>query len=220
MAFTIPIQSWALPTARENISSQTHQNNIHYPRNPEDIYEALKILQHLLPSELVLEILEHAQYWVLSRVSISKEVSYAERDCHNKPRYLVSNPIQGEQARVREIRFDISSHDQGWSSFSKDHGTFRNSWTWFDLGIEWALDRETIPQYKDIRMATNLHASSQTNRHRIVYRNDQDLPLLSLLRNGDSVSIIPRARFPGWTNYVESASIEIYTDHTGTSARR
>lgn len=202
-------------TARELLSGSTRQNHVHYPRDQEDFYEVLNILRQRLPSELVLEVLGYAQYWVPSHVSISKEVVYREDDCRDRPLYLISDPIQGERARVGEIRVEISSHDQGWSSYPEDRGTLRNSWTWFDLGIERSPDREKIPDCRKI--ATNLHATSKTNRHRIVFRTDEDLPGMSLLRSGDCISIIPRALFPGWSNHVESASIEIYTDYTGGS---
>jgi hypothetical protein len=107
---------------------------------------------------------------------------------------------------------EIRSHDQGWSSFSEDHGTYRNSWTWFDLGIERAPGQEDVCRDLDVRLATNMHASRISQNHQVVYRAEDDLPWMQSLQAGDRVSIIPRALFPGWQNFVEKASIEIYTD--------
>ncbi|CEJ60273.1 hypothetical protein PMG11_08853 [Penicillium brasilianum] len=107
---------------------------------------------------------------------------------------------------------EIRSHDQGWSSYSEDHGTYRNSWTWFDLGFERTPGREDVCEDLDVRLATNLHASGIAQNHQVVYRAEDDLPWMRSLQAGDRVSIIPRALFPGWQNFVERASIEIYTD--------
>lgn len=187
-------------------------STVYYPRDSEDAFEALRVLQRKLPAELVLHILHHAQYWVRSHVSREQALSYGESDCRSRTPYLISDPIQGGRYPVREIRMEIRSHDQGWSSYSEDHGTYRNSWTWFDLGIERAPGREDVCGDLDVRLATNLHASGIAQNHRVVYRAEDDLPWMRSLQAGDRVSIIPRALFPGWQNFVERASIEIYTD--------
>lgn len=113
---------------------------------------------------------------------------------------------------------EIWSHDQGWSSCSEDHGTYRNSWTWFDLRIERAPEREDVSEDLAVRLATNMHASRVTQNHQVVYRAEDDLPWMRSLQAGDQVSIIPRALFPGWQNFVEKASIETYTDPLVTQA--
>ncbi|KAJ5381590.1 uncharacterized protein N7496_004018 [Penicillium cataractarum] len=187
-------------------------STIHYPRDSEDAFEALQVLKRKLPAELVLEILHYAEYWVHSQVSREQALSYGENDCRNRTPYLISDPIQGGRSPVREIRMEIWSHDQGWSSYSEDHGTYRNSWTWFDLGIERAIEREDVSEDLGVRLATNMHASRVTQNHQLVYRAEDDLPWMQSLQAEDRVSIIPRALFPGWQNFVEKASIEIYTD--------
>jgi hypothetical protein len=188
-------------------------SSIHYPRDAEDAYEALQILKKKLPAELVLQILDYAQYWVLSEVSKDRVLSYLERDCRDRTPYLISEPIQGGgRSPVREIHFEIWSHDQGWSNFTEDHGTYRNSWTWFDLGIERAPGREGVSGCSDVRLATNMHASRVTQERQVVFRAEDDLPWMRSLQAGDRISIIPRALYPGWQNFVEKARISIYTD--------
>ncbi|KAE8138956.1 hypothetical protein BDV38DRAFT_243329 [Aspergillus pseudotamarii] len=187
------------------------EKHIYYPRHSGDTTSVFNILRRRLPSEFVLEVLEHAGYWLLSRISRADEMQYEERDCHGQPPYLTSAPIQGERYPVKKIRITIWSHDQGWSSYPQDHGTFNNSWTWFDLGITRAAGREDISKDANLRLATNVHASKKTMCHEITYHRDQNLRWVQNLEPGDSISIIPRALFPGWRNFVEKASIEIYT---------
>lgn len=187
-------------------------SSIHYPRHSEDGLQALRILQKKLPAELALQILDYAQYWVLSQVSSDRTARYTESDCRDRAPYLVSDPIQGGRSPVREIRIEIWSHDQGWSSYTEDHGTYRNSWTWFELGIIRAPGREGVSEDLDVRLATNMHASRVTQHHQLVYRAEDDLPWMRSLQAGDQISIIPRALYPGWQNFVEKAFIEMYAD--------
>ncbi|KAJ5825638.1 hypothetical protein N7474_002776 [Penicillium riverlandense] len=218
-----------------SISNPTNNNQLYYPRNPSDALSALTILSQKLPTEISLQILEHAKYWVANRVSRTEQVTYTQHDPASHDPYLRSLPIEGTRFPVREIRIQIQSHDQGWSSYPKDRGTLRNSWTWFELGVEHASDREAETgvsserdRIKDRRLVTNVHASKSARENVVIYRagveNEQDddsgvgdglsvreLGELARLQAGDCVSIIPRARFAGWTNFVCSASIEIYT---------
>ena len=39
-------------------------------------------------------------------------------------------------ATCRKIVFTIRSHDQGWGGSAADKGTYRGSFTWFDVGLE------------------------------------------------------------------------------------
>jgi hypothetical protein len=166
-------------------------------------------LRQVLPSELVLEIFEYAQYWLRSADYREDRISYGNDSYRDRTPYVRSAPIQG--GRLEEIRIDIWSHDQGWSSFPEDSGTYRNSWTWFELGIERPEGREEIPEDESFRLATNVHAQRQTKHHQVVFKRDQNVPWFEALQAGDVISIIPLARYPGWTNTVDKASIRIYT---------
>lgn len=112
---------------------------------------------------------------------------------------------------VKKIGVTIWSHDQGWISYPQEHSSFNNSWTWFDLKITRPAGRDDISKDANLRLETNVHASEDTMCHEIIYRSDQDLRLVQNLEPGDKISIIPRALFPGWTNFVENACIDIYT---------
>ncbi|KAJ5372961.1 hypothetical protein N7517_004967 [Penicillium concentricum] len=198
-------------SVQNGVSASDEKYSTYYPRNSADAVESFNILRQKLPSELVLEILEFAEYWVISAVYREDSMDYTENDCRDRTPYLTSEPIQGERFPVQEIRINIWSHDQGWSSYREDHGSFRNSWTWFDLDIERPSGRDDISKNEDLRLATNVHAKREATCHRITYQRDQELRWMQNLQAGDRISIIPRARFPGWRNTVQKASIEIYT---------
>ena len=192
-------------------ASAFDHGGIHYPRHSEDATTVLNILGQWLPPEIGLQILDHAEYWILSRVCRQEEVIYDEDDCFDAEPYLTSAPIQGDRFPVRKIRLNIWSHDQGWSSFPDEHGTFKNSWTWFELAIERPPGRDEIFTDKEARVATNLHGIDETMRHQIIIRNDHESRWMQVLQAGDRVSLVPRALYPGWENFVEAATIEIYT---------
>lgn len=191
----------------DSVEYYSPDHKVYYPRNLEDALNTFNILRHRLPSELVLEVLEYAQYWVQSRVERDESISCTESDRARS--YLASKPIQ--DGRLEEIRIDIWSHDQGWSSYRQDHGTLRNSWTWCELGIERPEGREAISEVVGMEIATNVHARSEARHHQIIYRRYQNLQWVQKLQAGDIIRILPKARFPGWENTVEKASIEIYT---------
>lgn len=192
----------------EEVVSDQPSAEVYYPRDSTDATEVFDTLRQWLPSELALEILEQAGYWLRARVTRGDSTSYTEGNCHDRPPYLTSEPIQ-EHAPVREIRISIHSHDQGWSDHHEDHGTFRNSWTWFDLRVNRPQGDE-VSDDEIVRLATNPHARSEPFHHELLYRGDRDDWVLRL-QPGDLLCIVPRARFPGWRNYVEGASMEIYT---------
>jgi len=48
--------------------------------------------------------------------------------------YLTSEPIPSGK-RLKKVVVTVVSKDQGWSSFPDDHGTYRGSWTWFELSV-------------------------------------------------------------------------------------
>ena len=181
---------------------------VYYPRDSTDATLVFDTLRQWLPSELALQILEQARYWLQARIARKDSVSYDEADCHDRIPYLTSEPVQGDRFPVREIQLSIHSHDQGWSDHYEDHGTFQNSWTWFDLGIRRSDGGDASDEI--IRLATNAHARWETFHHELLYRSDRDSWVRGL-QPGDQLRIIPRARFPGWENFVEGASIVIYT---------
>lgn len=192
---------------------------LHYPSEPRDIFEAFSILQHCgngkIPRRIILEILNFAEYWLLSRVTRKGEVRLIERDSAKRLPYLTSKPIPKTSPSVQRVTFVVWSHDQGWSSYKVSHGTFENSWTWFEADIEKSPRASNIVSHgPEKRLLTNVHASRQYRRREVSYTCLGSLKhrkWLEGLYPGDKISIIPMAWFPGWTNYVREASIEVHT---------
>lgn len=118
-----------------------------------DVCHARALLKSLsLPTELVLQILDYAQYWPVHEFSgsISRQLRAETR--HFRPcvanlcfeTAIFDNVIcadirsSGERCRVKSIEFDIVSRDQGWTS-ENTQGTFdTTSWT------EVSIMRDTI----------------------------------------------------------------------------
>lgn len=192
-------------------SASAELQPIYWPQQPRDIFEVFWMLQRCgrepLPRPVVLRILDLARYWLLSRASREDPVSLVEEDCQERHPYLTSEPIRGgHTSPVREIKFVVWSHDQGFSSYPEFHGTFENSWTWFDLGIERPVGREPIILHDDKErcLTSNIHASSKFRRHQIIYRqtgSNQKGRWIENLQAGDRVSILGIQ--PGETTYEE-----------------
>ena len=137
----------------------------------------------------------------------------------------------------RKVIITFCAKDQGWSSFPQHHRTFENSWTWFDLLIEdgttkkeeahdyddeegaqgveaeQKADHEPSPREPCIRkqlLQANRHAGEETERYEISM--DKGQGILQTLKVGDRIALVACARYSGWTNYVEKASMEIWEE--------
>jgi len=130
-----------------------------------DIYHVAFLLQQKLPPELVPQIMEQAEFWLKSSVSIDQGMEISDvrmisrRDEYLCPgvTYLSTLPIgehPGEEQNgialvgktpVRKVVFTTVSQDQGWSNFPDDHGTDRGCWTWFEAVVR----DPTQPVYQD-----------------------------------------------------------------------
>ncbi|KAJ5094728.1 hypothetical protein N7456_010589 [Penicillium angulare] len=191
----------------------------HYPRNSEDALAALNILKKWLPSELGLNILDHAEYWLLSRVYREDTLTYTSATGRDRIPYLESKPIQGSHFPVKKIVIDIWSHDQEFNYyFESGTDNYEDSPTWFEIGIQRPSGREDILRDLDAKIVDNVHGSAKTRHHRIVYCGLGGQPggaSVRWMRNleaEDRVTVIPQARFLGWKNFVEAAAIGVYTD--------
>ncbi|KAJ5733733.1 hypothetical protein N7493_002519 [Penicillium malachiteum] len=180
-----------------------------YNPNENDVFETYFVLRKcfngLLPGHLIRGILELAQYWSVSYDLREDEIAVMEKDCQWDTPYLVSSPVCGN---VKEIRIIVWSHDQGFSSFPQRHGTFEDSWTWFQLGLEKLSGETRILQDP---LIINVHASWNLRRSKVVYsaKSPTRPDWIDDLKSGDRLSIIPKAQYPAWKNYVYEASIEV-----------
>ncbi|KDQ58106.1 hypothetical protein JAAARDRAFT_193566 [Jaapia argillacea MUCL 33604] len=161
--------------------------------SPRDIQRTRFTLLRLLPIELVDPILHEAQYYSVLHASDPTETSLSG----TTNRVLRSPPIHKP---VKKIVIKVEAHDQGWSSYPEDQGTYRGSWTWFEAGIEGGEKRWGV--------ARNLHAESDWQNHEVVW--DEEHELVKNLREGDSVAVYAAARYPGWMNTFKNVEIEVF----------
>jgi hypothetical protein len=114
--------------------------------------------------------------------------------------YVVSRPIP-EGKTLRKVVITVVSKDQGWSSFPSDHGTYRGSWTWFELSIGSSKDSEEKWRGEVVR---NLHARDSFKKHTIEISDGE---LYEKAKSGDVLTVWALARYPGWRNTVKKVKI-------------
>jgi ankyrin repeat protein len=187
-------------------------------RNP---FHVLFLLQQLLrysTPELLHRIMHLAEYWKVSSRTRTATVEIQNSSLS----YIASYPITGCRRRpVEKIVFTIRSHDQGWSGWPGDHGTYRNTWTWFQTRV--SKRRQPLIQSESWCIAKNLHARDYDQTHVVTWtaslteeeerdgRKRKSRDWVRHLEIGDVVSIVACAQYGGWVNHVKSATIDIYT---------
>ncbi|KAI9704650.1 MAG: hypothetical protein M1820_005398 [Bogoriella megaspora] len=199
------------------------------PYSPEAPADVLRIANDLhrdtkLPKELIRMILEHAEVWIQSTVQRGEQILV--NDYHGDVVYLQSQPILG---KVRRIVFTITSHDQGWSSYPHDFGTYNGSWTWFSA---WRLPAGgAVAKIQGPEILRNVHARAESTQHKVRWPKPREQEMegyhwhpgegpdsetvqrdwLNNLKDGDRVLIVAKAKYPGWTNYAVRAHMTIFT---------
>lgn len=142
---------------------------------------------------------------------------------------LRTPPLTAQSAKLlQKIIFTIRSHDQGWSSYPENHGTFDNSWTWFDAAVMSpnAEDEESVheecddaiiraedldsPNVRRHRIQVNKHAVRQAEEYSIIMYPGQEI--LDGLKAGDQILLVACAQYSGWVNTIEDAKMEVWED--------
>ncbi|TEA10988.1 hypothetical protein C8034_v007957 [Colletotrichum sidae] len=140
----------------------------------------------------------------------------AQYDQHRNPdeAYLTFTIPQCQ--RVRHITFDISSHDQGWSNYRHQWGTYEDSHTWFEVGVVPTEGGNGSPADATRHVIQrNVHARRQTTNH-IVSWDDETASTevsewMKALKPGTTVGVFARALYPGWVNHVERVAVRLET---------
>lgn len=170
-----------------------------------------------LPPELIFQIFALPSRWVLvysNSLSGPTSVGSGEGE-----RVIVGTPRLNDESisLARKIVFTFTSKDQGWSSFPQDRGTLRNSWTWFEVGIirdgqKFAPGQgeDGSPSESVYSLRRNKHAWPEWEKYCIEF--DAGNQLYADLQDGDAVVLWAKASFPGWTNNVREATVEIWCE--------
>ncbi|CDO76437.1 hypothetical protein BN946_scf184781.g14 [Trametes cinnabarina] len=112
---------------------------------PADLRAVRALLaQRGLPAELVLQIIDGAEYYPVVRASLrgpstlnaQQGCAKSGGSCAARCRLLsppLPGPEPGETWRVRKVVWEIESRDQGWGGESP--GTFRGAYSWYEACI-------------------------------------------------------------------------------------
>jgi len=114
--------------------------------------------------------------------------------------YVVSRPIP-EGKTLREVVITVVSKDQGWSNYLEDYGTYRNSWTWFDLSV--GPPTKGSEKWRGL-VVRNLHAHHSFKEHTIEITDGE---LYEKAKSGDVLTVWAHARFSGSANMVKKVKI-------------
>ncbi|EME47268.1 hypothetical protein DOTSEDRAFT_113509, partial [Dothistroma septosporum NZE10] len=177
-----------------------------------------------IPNELIKLIFYHAHYDCIhfrAAHNVPERRFSTGRESCPEP-YLETRPLHyltpaestaestesiSERGRIRKVIVKATAHDQGWCQ-NKAEG----SWTWFELSKKNSEDNpERGPEW-----ARNATAEKTPQDHELVYdaeypeQTSQEVRVwVERLQNGDSVGIVPMARFSGWSCNVLKASIDV-----------
>jgi hypothetical protein len=181
-------------------------NNRRRPRSLQDVYHVYFLLRQKLVQDLLLNIMDEAENW-LKTSTIRNDLIMVPEPASGQ-HYVTSPPILGNGKRpVRKVIFTIKSHDQGWSYFPEHHGTYDHSWTWFETRVIDKDGKERDDREDVLKLTYNVHAIPELRTHTIVCESRGDgkhAKWVRGLREGDSIVVVPMARFPGWINFVHS----------------
>ncbi|KAH8590536.1 heterokaryon incompatibility protein-domain-containing protein [Bisporella sp. PMI_857] len=90
-------------------------------------------------------------------------------------------------------------------------GTYQGSFTWFEAGVSTLAGRDHIPNKL---IQCNVTASFEFKEHIVTWdictADEASLQWMRRIRARDTIQLLPRAQFPAWVNFIESAHIEIY----------
>lgn len=131
-----------------------------------NVYRSALLLSQLLPPELVITILDYAEFWHVVAIGNSPRGDRVGELQSPKLQASLTIPSHITRGSLRRIIFLTRSRDQGWSSYPADHGSYNGSWTWFEAGVR-GLD----PDFEDpsIDEPVNCeHANALDHSHRTV----------------------------------------------------
>jgi len=145
---------WAIYEQEVKVLTESHrlpwedtaEKPTYFPSNAFDVYKVHHLLTTRLglPVELSLQILDQAAYHLKFTATRSDKQIYTHHRLTQDAEPYIALSIPGPRLLqdpisfgrlLRNLTLITRSRDQGWSSFPADHGTYKNSWTWFDVSI-------------------------------------------------------------------------------------
>ena len=120
--------------------------------------------------------------------------------------YVVSRPIP-EGKTLKKVVITVVSRGWGWSKYLEDYGTYRNSWTWFELSVG-SPSEDSGEKWRG-EVVRNLHAHTDFKEHTIEISDEK---LYEKAESGDVLTVWAHARFQGWKNTVKKIAIRYVVD--------
>lgn len=166
-----------------------------------------------LPLELILIILDMAEYWHLFRVANIEKKQLENGRFSSLQSGLI--PIHGR--RIKKVRVISLSHDQGWA-------TGEGSWTWANIKVSSPIEQNSQNQSsssvqpsidsKSMEFYRNIRAESKWQVHEKIinpFKSSSDFEFLSfLVINQGQLEVEYYAAFPGWVNSFKWGIMEIW----------
>eukprot|EP00798_Chlamydomonas_sp_ICE-L_P025815 gene25815-11490_t len=114
-----------------------------------------------IPPDIASAILDQAGYWAV----VAAESSESMKVSRSKSPYLtIQVPSDCASGSVKALAVRCVAHDQGWSDYRENKGTYHNSWTTFELTVRGA-DGQSVHTVH--RFFTNMHANSDWQTHAV-----------------------------------------------------
>ncbi|KAL8851939.1 MAG: hypothetical protein Q9221_003150 [Calogaya cf. arnoldii] len=210
-SFSSAIATSSTPSPAAPLPNKTHASNLatfFCLSRPSPSHPAL-------PPEIILQILAHPTRWLYSHSKLASPTHISNREAP----IITFRPFTTQQIKtLQRIVFRFQSKDQGWSNFHEQHGSYNGSWTWFEAVVrtgdnDGPADRSPEDTVKKrLELQRNRHAGMRLENYDVVFEHEDPrmVELKSLLEAGDVLELRACARFPGWTNYVEQASVEMW----------
>jgi hypothetical protein len=177
--------------------------------NPQPATVEVEMAEHVVRREVIM-VNEHFDWRPYVSLGIPEDISFVRSvifttESHDQG-MLALMPMAEHNGGKETIAYILT----GWSDKAHIYGgTYNQSFTWFDAEI---ATRGKLGKLTRL-VQTNVHASRQWRTHVNtwdVHDSDQSIRnWLAQLQGGDVIQVYPKARYPGWVDFVRRVEIEI-----------
>jgi len=144
-----------------------------------DVQAVADILDSVLVPDLTPTVLQLARYWIRETAERSTQMMVNERDAgrvyvRTRGLSLIGGGEEQGAGHVKMLVFTARSHDQGWSDNRGDWGTYKNSYTWFEVAIRRAKSDRTSQSSSEIKNESRVEGQGIATEGSSEKIDDQD----------------------------------------------